>query len=49
MTPAEIAKKARAALEQEVLLTPKPGLVDAANNGAHKDMSTAGKTNTRYQ
>ena len=39
MTPAEIAKKARAALEQEVLLTPKPGLVDAANNGAHKDMS----------
>ena len=39
MTPAEIAKKARKALEQEVLLTPKPGLVDAANNGAHKDMS----------
>jgi len=38
MTPAEIAKKARQALEQEVLLTPKPGLVDAANCGAHKDM-----------
>jgi len=39
MTPSHIAAKARQALEQEVLLTPKPGLVDAANNGAHKDMS----------
>lgn len=38
MTPAAIAAKAREALEREVLLTPKPGLVDAANNGAHKDM-----------
>ena len=38
MTPAEIARKAREALEREVLLTPKPGLVDAANCGAHKDM-----------
>lgn len=39
MTPAQIAAKARQALEREVLLTPKPGLVDAANNGAHTDMS----------
>ena len=38
MTPAAIGKKAREALEREVLLTPKPGLVDAANSGAHKDM-----------
>ena len=39
MTPETIAKKAREAMEREVLLTPKPGLVDAANNGAHNDMS----------
>lgn len=39
MTPGTIANLARRALEREVLLTPKPGLVDAANNGAHKDMS----------
>ena len=39
MTPAVIAKKAREAMEREVLLTPKPGLVDAANTGAHNDMS----------
>lgn len=39
MTSAAIGKKAREALEREVLLTPKPGLVDTANNGAHKDMS----------
>ena len=39
MTPEIIAKKAREAMEREVLLTPKPGLVDAANNGAHTDMS----------
>ena len=38
MTPSQSAAKARQALEQEVLLTPKPGLVDAANNGAHNDM-----------
>ena len=38
MTPETIAGLAREALEKEVLLTPKPGLVDAANCGAHKDM-----------
>ena len=38
MTPADIARMAREALEREVLLTPKPGLVDAANAGAHRDM-----------
>lgn len=38
MTSAAIGKKAREALEREVLLTPKPGLVDAANRGAHNDM-----------
>lgn len=38
MTPETIGKLAREALEKEVLLTPKPGLVDAANCGAHKDM-----------
>lgn len=38
MTPETIGKLAREALEREVLLTPKPGLVDAHNNGAHKDM-----------
>jgi len=38
MTPETIGKLAREALEREVLLTPKPGLVDAYNNGAHKDM-----------
>ncbi len=38
MTPETIAKLARTALEREVLLTPKPGLVDAANSGAHRDM-----------
>ena len=38
MTPETTGKLAREALEREVLLTPKPGLVDAANNGAHKDM-----------
>ena len=38
MTSANIGKAAREALEREVLLTPKPGLVDAANNGAHSDM-----------
>ena len=38
MTPETIGKLAREALEREVLLTPKPGLVDAANCGAHSDM-----------
>ena len=38
MTTARIAALARQALEREVLLTPKPGLVDACNSGAHKDM-----------
>lgn len=38
MTPGTIGKLAREALEREVLLTPKPGLVDAENCGAHKDM-----------
>lgn len=38
MTPAAVGNLARRALEQEVLLTPKPGLVDAANTGAHSDM-----------
>lgn len=38
MTPAQIAALAKQALEREVLLTPKPGLVDAANTGAHDDM-----------
>lgn len=31
-------KRARRALEAEVLLTPKPGLVDQNNTGAHRDM-----------
>ncbi len=38
MTAAEVARLARRALEEEVLLTPKPGLVDRANSGAHRDM-----------
>ncbi len=29
------------AMREEVLLTPKPGLVDRANNGAHRDMDRA--------
>ena len=33
-----IGQLARAALEQEAQLSPKPGLVDAENNGAHTDM-----------
>lgn len=32
------AKMAVEALKEEARLTPKPGLVDSANNGAHKDM-----------
>jgi len=39
MTPAEdIALEAVKAILYEVITTPKPGLVDAENNGAHKDM-----------
>ena len=38
MTPETAGKLARDALERDVLLTPQPGLVDAANCGAHKDM-----------
>ena len=33
-----IAQYATRALLEEVAVTPKPGLVDRANNGAHKDM-----------
>lgn len=33
-----ISRKITRALINEVLLTPKPGLVDADNSGAHKDM-----------
>ena len=36
--PERIGALARAALEQEASLSPKPGLVDAENCGAHKDM-----------
>lgn len=36
---AELGALARRALEQEVLLTPKPGLVDRRNSGAHRDMT----------
>jgi len=41
ITPEQIGRLARAALEQEALLSPKPGLVDAENCGAHKDMDVA--------
>ncbi len=33
-----IGKQAKQALVEEALTTPKPGLVDAFSNGAHKDM-----------
>jgi triphosphoribosyl-dephospho-CoA synthase len=33
-----VARLAAAALREEVYLTPKPGLVDNCNNGAHRDM-----------
>lgn len=36
-----IGQLARAALEKEAKLSPKPGLVDAENNGAHSDMDLA--------
>lgn len=38
MTPQALGALARAALEAEVALTPKPGLVDQRNSGAHQDM-----------
>ena len=41
LTPEQIGHLARMALEQEALLSPKPGLVDAENCGAHKDMNVA--------
>lgn len=34
----QIAQLAQWALQEEVLLTPKPGLVDSADNGAHRDL-----------
>ncbi|NDJ58793.1 triphosphoribosyl-dephospho-CoA synthase CitG [Enterobacteriaceae bacterium 4M9] len=34
-----IAELATRAMHREITLTPKPGLVDSANNGAHKDMT----------
>lgn len=36
--PPDIELLAAAALREEVLLTPKPGLVDSENAGAHRDM-----------
>jgi holo-ACP synthase/triphosphoribosyl-dephospho-CoA synthase len=39
--PEYLAEKAVQALLEEVRLTPKPGLVDRANNGAHRDMDLA--------
>ena len=39
--PAAIAQAAWRALIAEVTLTPKPGLVDRNNTGAHKDMTLA--------
>ena len=35
---AEISRLATSALLEEVSVTPKPGLVDRANNGSHRDM-----------
>ena len=40
-TAEQIGLLARAALEQEARLSPKPGLVDAENCGAHTDMDLA--------
>lgn len=36
-----LGRAARQALEDEAAFTPKPGLVDRANNGAHRDMDLA--------
>jgi len=38
---AALARLANAALVREMRLTPKPGLVDRANSGAHQDMDLA--------
>jgi holo-ACP synthase/triphosphoribosyl-dephospho-CoA synthase len=35
----EAASLAKTAMTKEVMLTPKPGLVDQNNNGSHKDMN----------
>ena len=40
-SPAEIGALALKVLRMEALLTPKPGLVDQQNNGAHSDMDLA--------
>ncbi|OON41114.1 triphosphoribosyl-dephospho-CoA synthase CitG [Izhakiella australiensis] len=40
-SPPLIARLARQAMIDEVCLTPKPGLVDRDNNGAHRDMDLA--------
>ncbi|MER3382274.1 triphosphoribosyl-dephospho-CoA synthase CitG [Pectobacterium aroidearum] len=37
----DIDQRVAHALTMEVMLTPKPGLVDRANNGAHRDMDVA--------
>ncbi|MBA0166431.1 triphosphoribosyl-dephospho-CoA synthase CitG [Pectobacterium sp. CFBP8739] len=37
----DIDRRVAHALAMEVMLTPKPGLVDRANNGAHRDMDVA--------
>lgn len=39
--PADVPRLAEEALWQELELTPKPGLVDKRNNGAHRDMDHA--------
>ena len=39
--PVDLPALAEAALWQELELTPKPGLVDRLNNGAHHDMDHA--------
>ena len=41
LTPEQIGALARDALTREAVLSPKPGLVDAENSGAHKDMDVA--------
>lgn len=41
LRPADVPALAEAALWQELELTPKPGLVDKLNNGAHRDMDHA--------
>jgi triphosphoribosyl-dephospho-CoA synthase len=41
LNPEIIADLASEALTCEVMLTPKPGLVDQRNNGSHRDMSLA--------